>query len=150
MATQLHSVTGTARWAKLFERNRDKGEFHAETDGATTIELLLDKEALDQIKKTGSRLRPKITDEGVVIKFKRPWVHPSVEAFGGAPRVVDKDDNLWDDSVSIGNDSLVEVYFTTYDTKMGKGTRLEGVRVKELVEFVSDKENTGSGIKLPF
>ena len=150
MASQLYSVTGTANWAKLFERNRDKGEFHVETDGATTIDLLLDKEGLDTMKKAGSRLRPKITDEGVVIKFKRPWVHQSIEAFGGAPRVVNKDDEPWDTEISVGNGSQVEVFFSVYDTKMGKGTRLEGVRVLDLIEYEAPEGENKGGVKLPF
>lgn len=151
MAAKLHSITGTAYWAKLFERNRDKGEYHEATDGITSIDLLLDKEALDYLKKTGSRLRPRVTEEGVVVKFRRPWVHNSIEAFGGAPRVVNKDNETWDNTVSIGNGSEVEVFFSVYDTTKGTGTRMEGVRVLNHVEYeVPEDQRKESGIKLPF
>lgn len=148
MATERIYLTGTSMWAKLFERNRDKGEYHTETDGITSLDLLLEKEDLDKLKASGSRLRPKVTDEGLTIKFRRPWVHPSIEEFGGPPQVVDKDGKDWDDSVSIGNGSTVEIAVDVYDTQMGKGSRLAGVKVLELVEFEGDGEP--SQPKLPF
>jgi len=142
LATQTYYMTGKAAWAKLFERNRDRAEFHEETDGVTSINILLEKEDLDKLKATGSRLRPMVTDDGLAVKFKRPWVHKGgIEDFGGAPQVVDKDGNDWDDSIAIGNDSMVEVAFEVYDTTMGKGTRLTGVKVLELVVFEGDGES---------
>lgn len=147
MATALYNITGEASWAKLFERNRDRGDFHEATDGITSINILLDKESLDVLKKSGSRLRPSITEDGMSVKFRRPWVHQSVTEFGGQAKIVDKDDEPWDTSIAIGNGSKVEVFFSVYDTSKGKGTRLEGVRVLELVEYESEG---GGGVKLPF
>jgi len=148
MSTELYEVTGIGNWAKLFERNKDNNEdFHGE-GGATTIDVLLDKEELDVVTKSGSRLKPKLTEDGIVIKFKRKFNHPSVPALGGLPKVADEEGTAWDDEVSIGNGSKVKVFFSVYDTKMGKGTRLEGVQVLDLVEYEDDSESTG--IKLPF
>lgn len=147
--SQMYSIIGIANWAKLFERNRDNSEYHEATDGITCLDLILDQEAITTLKETGSRLRPRMTEEGMVVKFRRPWAHPKIEAFGGAPKVVDHEDNPWDDSVSIGNGSRVEVFFVVYDTPMGKGTRMEGVRVLELVEY--EAPNSGiSDSRLPF
>ena len=150
MATQRFYIKGKAKWAKLFERNRDQGEYHTETDGVTSIELVLEKEELDKLKKSGSRLRPKITDDGLSVRFRRPWKHQSIEEFGGPPQVVDADGNDWDDGVSIGNDSEVEVAYDVYDTKMGKGTRLVGVKVLDLVSYESETSGEPKAKKLPF
>lgn len=148
MASQTYYVTGTAMYPKIFERNRDRGEYHKDTDGACTIDLIVDKEGQDIIKKSGSRLRPQITDDGLKYKFKRKWEDPVSKDFGGAPQVVDREGNDWDDSVSIGNGSVVEVAFDVYDTKLGKGTRLTGVKVITLIEY---EDNEGGGAKkLPF
>lgn len=140
MATETIYITGTAMWAKLFERNRDRGSYHEDTDGITCVDLILEKEELDKLKASGSQLKPRVTDEGLVIKFKRPWVHASISEFGGMAQVVDKDGNDWDDGVSIGNGSTLEVAVDVYDTQKGKGTRLTGVKVLEHVEFEGDGE----------
>lgn len=150
MAKDFLRITGTAMWAKLFERNRDRGEYFKETDGKTTIEVILEKEELDKLKQAGSRLRPRITDDGLSVTLRRPWVHPTIEEFGGPPQVVDADGNDWDDSVSIGNGSKVEVALEIYDTKLGKGTRLAGVKVLEHVPYESPDSGEPKAPKLPF
>lgn len=150
MASERIYITGTAMWAKLFERNRDQGEYHKETDGVTSVELTLDKEELDKLKKSGSRLRPKVTDDGLAVRFRRPWKHQSIEDFGGPAQIVDADGNDWDDGVSIGNGSKVEVAIDVYDTKLGKGTRLAGVKVLELVPYESESSGEPKAPKLPF
>lgn len=148
MASERIYLSGIAMWAKLFERNRDRGEFYESTDGMTTIDLLMEKEELDKLKASGSRLRPKVTDEGLTVKFKRPWIHSGgISDFGGPPQVVDSDGNDWDDSVSVGNGSTVEIAVDVYDTQMGKGTRLAGVKVLDLVEYESEGEGQP---RLPF
>lgn len=150
MATKLHSVVGKAMWAKVFEHNKDSNEDFHGPGGACTIDVLLDKEELDKVSKSGSRLKPRITDDGISIKFKRKLVHPSITELGGAPRVVDADEKEWDASQVIGNMSDVEVYFEVYDTKMGPGTRLRAVKVLNLVEFVPEDGGGEAENKLPF
>lgn len=147
--TKLIELEGTARWAKVFEFNKDKNEDYHGEGGAYTIDMLLEKEELDKLSESGSRLSPKVAEDGIVIRFKRKHVHPGgIEAFGGAPRVVLEGGEDFPADTLIGNDSRVRVYVTVYDTKMGKGTRLEAVEVLELVEYES--ENKPSGLKLPF
>lgn len=152
MATELHEVEGIANWAKVFEFNRDMNtDFHGE-DGAYTIEVTLEKAELDKHTKSGSRVKPKLTDEGVSIRYKRKHTHQQgIEELGGPPKVVDKDKQLFPENTLIGNGSRVKVYFSVYETKKGKGTRLEGIQVLDLVEFESeDYEGGGGGVKLPF
>ena len=151
MATEIYSIIGQALWAKVFERNRDTESKHPgvqqkldQTDGQTSITLLMDEEGLAEFESSGSRRKVDQLDDGPAVQFTRPWKH-RIEAFGGAPRVVDADGNIWDDSVAIGNGSLVEVAFSVYDTSMGKGTRLEAIRVINLVEH-----EESNAPKLPF
>lgn len=148
MPTQMISVIGTAKWAKLFDYNKDTNEAFHGPGGGYTINVVLDKSELDKVKASGARLKPSITDDGVELKFRRKHSHPTIPEFGGPPKVVDAEDNPWDTEVTIGNGSQVEVFFTVYDTSMGKGTRLEGVRVLDLVEYVS--EGAGEKARLPF
>ena len=55
MATNTIELTGTLEWAKLFESNRDNGEYDVETDGATTVDLIMDEKTLKAMKDAGVR-----------------------------------------------------------------------------------------------
>jgi len=148
MAAELLELEGIANWAKVYEENRDTNEdFHGE-GGAYTVDVLLEKEELDKLTKSGSRLKPKIVDDGISIRFKRKHIHPAgIEDLGGPPKVVGPDKEPID--CLIGNGSKVKVYVSVYDTKMGKGTRLEGMQVTDLIEYESEG-GEGGGVKLPF
>lgn len=148
MSMELLELEGIASWAKVYEANRDTNEdFHGE-GGAYTIDVQLEKEELDKLTKSGSRLKPKLGDEGISIRFKRKHIHPAgIEELGGPPRVVGPDKEPID--CLIGNGSKVKVYVSVYDTKLGKGTRLEGLHVIDLVEYESEGSE-GGGVKLPF
>lgn len=148
MTAQLLELEGIANWAKVYETNRDTNEdFHGE-GGAYTVDVLLEKEELDKLTKSGSRLKPKIVDEGISIRFKRKHIHPAgIEELGGPPKVVGPDKEPINQL--IGNGSKVKVYVSVYDTKMGKGTRLEGMHVTDLIEYESEGDG-GGGVKLPF
>lgn len=149
MTTQLIELEGIASWAKVFENIRDMNtDFHGE-GGAYTVDVQLEKEELDKLTKSGSRLKPKLGDDGVSIRFKRKHIHPGgIEELGGPPKVVGPDKELLD-NVLIGNGSRVKVYVSVYDTKLGKGTRLEGMQVVDLIEYESEG-GEGGGVKLPF
>lgn len=151
--TKLLEVEGILNWAKVFEFNRDKNEdFHGE-GGAYTVDVLLEKAELDKLTKSGSRLKPKITDDGIAIRFKRKHIHPTgIEEFGGAPRVVigEESPEEFPADTLIGNGTRAKVFFTVYDTKLGKGTRLEAIQVLDLQEYESEGGEPTGGIKLPF
>jgi len=156
MATEIVKLQGKAMWAKVFERNRDTESTNPninqklkEMGGQTSITLLMDQEELQKFQNTGSRKQTKVFEEGIGVNFSRPWTH-RIEDFGGAPQVVDEEGNDWDDSVSIGNGSEVEVAISIYDTSLGKGTRLEGVRVIDLVEYEDSPSGEPKQKKLPF
>jgi hypothetical protein len=149
MASETIYLKGKGKWAKLFEQNKDNNEDFHGPGGAYTLVLYLDKEELDKFAATGSRVSPKTDEDGVFLRLKRKHNHPSIEALGGPPQVVDADKNAWDPGVPIGNGSELEVAVTVYDTRMGKGTRLEGVRVLEHVELPPLENGEGSP-RLPF
>ena len=147
MTAELVELEGIANWAKVYETNRDMNtDFHGE-GGAYTVDVQLEKEELDKLTKSGSRLKPKLGDDGISIRFKRKHIHPSIPEFGGPPKVVGPDKEPID--CLIGNGSKVKVYVSVYDTKLGKGTRLEGMQVVDLVEYESEG-GEGGGVKLPF
>lgn len=145
MSTQLIELEGIASWAKVFENNRDMNKDYHGEGGAYTIDVQLEKEELDKLTKSGSRLKPKLKDEGIVVGFKRKHINEVIAEFGGAPKVVGPDKEPLDKH--IGNGSRVKVYVSVYDTKLGKGTRLEGVHVLDLVEYEGSGEG---GVQLPF
>lgn len=150
----VHTVEGIAMYPRLYENNRDMHEgFYGDCEGAYTVDVILDKENLDALSASGSRLKPRITDEGLSIKFKRKHKHPSIPALGGAPVIKDAEGELWDNSKLIGNGSKVKVAFEVYETKMGKGTRMMGVQVLDLVEYErpeGDDEGGSADLRLPF
>lgn len=145
-------VTGKARFARLFEHNRDPGSKKSEGarydyPEATSIELVLDQDELKKVTKLNPDAKPKITDDGITIKFKRTWFNNIRSDWGGEPKVVDKDGEPWNPQVNIGNDSVCRVVAQVYDTKFGKAHRLMAVQVLELVEYEPEEYEEE---KLPF
>jgi hypothetical protein len=150
MATKTIELTGTLEWAKLFEFNRDQGEFDVETDGATSVNLLMDEATFKKMKDAGVRKQGKKDDDTgqIRVNFKRAWA----DKFGrdwaaGPPKVFTPAGNDWDTEEMglIGNGSTGVVFLDVYDTKMGKGCRLNGVQVVDHVEFESDSGEGGGG-----
>jgi len=139
MATVVIEIPATLEWAKLFETNRDNGEYDVETDGATTVDIIVDAAGDRIVKDSGIRQVGKPTDGGGTrYKMKRPWK----DKFGrdwaaGAPDVYGPDGSRWslDTDGLIGNGSTGIVFVEVYDTKMGKGCRLKAVQVVKAVKF---------------
>lgn len=156
MATKTYTFTGKASWAKLSEANRDMYEWNAETmkfdkesstNGRYSIQLEMNSSDYRELKKTGSMSakHSKVSDDGFdVVRFNRPHEKYNFKgelmAFAsGAPKVTDATGKSWDwekDGL-IGNGSEVEVTVSIYDTKYQPGTRLESVKVIDLVPYES-------------
>lgn len=152
MATNTIELHGILEWAKLFESNRDNGEYDVETDGATTVDLIMDDETFKAMKDAGVRKQGKPDPEGrgIRVKFKRPWKDKfDREWAAGPPKVFSPSGSEWSpDDGLIGNGSIGVVFLDVYDTKMGKGCRLNGVQVIDHVVFESDGGGgVPSGIK---
>ena len=138
MGTRKVKLTGYAYWAKVFEDNRDKTGFEnalVDVGGQTTIDMDLDAESMEKLKKSKSMKRgtPSNDNDGMTrVRFTRKWIE---EYGGGEPTVVKADGTKWDydEDGPIGNGSTVEVVLSVYDTsrKAIVGTRLDKVKVLE-------------------
>lgn len=148
MGTRKVKLTGLGYWAKVFEDNRDKTGYEdalVEIGGQTTIDMDLDNEQMDKLKKAKSMLRGKDSpdNDGLTrVRFKRKWQE---QYGGGEPEVVKADGSKWDydEDGPIGNGSKVEVTLSVYDTsrKLIVGTRLEKVKVVEHKPYNPDADD---------
>jgi len=132
MASQKYLFRGKAVYPKVFKPDEYGGVKRWK------IGVALDDDSLLLFKNTGLKL--KVADVGEfknVVNFRRPtekmingelveFDPPKVE---GVP-----------DGAAIANGSEVEVVVTVYDTRMGKGHRLESVNVTKLVEYEGETE----------
>lgn len=140
MSTNTIEIWGTLEWAQLFEFNRDRGQFDQDTDGATKVTVIVDKEQQAKIKESGCRKKPitRYLEEGTLAyNFKRPWSIPGKEWASGAPDVRGPSGNKWDPEVDglIGNGSKGIVFVDVYQTRDGYGSRLKAVQIVEHVPY---------------
>jgi hypothetical protein len=148
MGTRKVKLTGLGYWAKVFEDNRDKTGFEdalVEIGGQTTIDMDLQEDQFEKLKKSQSMLRgkPSTDNSGMTrVRFKRKWTE---EYGGGEPVVLKADGTKWDydEDGAIGNGSTVEVTLAVYDTsrKAIVGTRLEKVKVLEHKPYSPDVDD---------
>jgi hypothetical protein len=149
---------GTAKFAKIFEHNRDMGENLDEGDqkrkilaeqGHYVLNVYISPETKKQMIEEG------VPDKGLVgqlfkednegntfYKAKRPHFNPRIQGGKemGPPVVMDAGDVDWDDQVLIGNGSKLKVRLDVWD---GKISTLHAVRVLELTEYVPDSSGLG-------
>ncbi len=146
MATRIVKLTGIAEWAKVFEENRDLLGYegaYAEHGGGCVIDVILDEDNLTKLKASRSikKGKPDLEGRGHTVKFLRKFA-TGKDWDSGAPVVLKADDSPWDYNTdgTIGNGSIVEVTLCVYDTSRKDivGTRLDKVKVMELVEYVPD------------
>lgn len=147
MGTRKVKLTGLGYWAKVFEDNRDKTGFEdalVEIGGQTTIDMDLDSEQMEKLKKSKSMKRGSNSpdNDGLTrVRFTRKWTE---QYGGGEPSVVKADGTKWDyeEDGPIGNGSTVEVTLSVYDTsrKSIVGTRLEKVKVIEHKAYNPDAD----------
>lgn len=141
MPSELIEITGRAKYARLFEHNRDpgttKGVNGARYDfpEATSVDLLVEPEEYDTLKAAFPTYKDDPTEQGMRVKFKRTWVNEYNPDSGGCASIVDDNDQPWDHSVPIGDDSLLTVYAEVYPSKapLGYSMRMLGVKVLEHV-----------------
>lgn len=133
MSTTYHTAVGKVRWAQVYRPNKFGNyqiNFYPES-----------KEVRKAIKDTGFRGGVKEDDEGnFFYNFRRK---PTIKVKGeeidvGPPKVTNAEGEAITDL--IGNDSVVEITFSIYDYNhpehgQGKGSRLEGLKVLDLVKF---------------
>lgn len=131
MATKTYYFEGAGMWPKLAKPD--------DYNGVEKYKISVVLDDLDLLKGSGVRLRTKTTEDGEMVTFSRPVegrTMPDGSTLGGGkPLVVDSDGNPWDETRLIGNGSRVRVKVSVYDTRMGKGHRLEGVQVLEYIPY---------------
>lgn len=151
MSDNVIDVTGIAMYPRLFETNRDMGSRAGENgakysyDEATTISVILDQEELAKVTQLVPDIKPSVTEDGLMVKFRRKWVNKTNPAWGGPPVVKDAEGEPWSDSLAIGNGSKVRVAAEVYKHNFGTSMRLMGVQVLEHVEA-----DLPDGPELPF
>lgn len=149
---QYLKFKGLVAWARIWEGQEDdyNGDKHWKLSFYPT------KEVAEDIKNAGIQARMKDDDgekSGVAGKyfvFKRKLE----ESFGGGEpqkmepvKVRDKNGKLIEERISIGNGSTVEVTLEVYPTKrFGKGTRLNEVRILDLIEYVPPERDENPSI----
>lgn len=149
--SKVITVEGTAKYAKVFEWNRDKGGSDSKGNTypeATTINLVLEPADLKALTKEVSTITPRVTDDGFEVKIRRQWNNPVPER-GGAPLVTDAEGNPFPEKTAIGNGSKVKVAVEVYPTKYGNAGRLMAVKVLDLVEYEMDGEIDTTPAELP-
>jgi hypothetical protein len=152
MATQYHYFSGTAKWAHVSRPNKF---------GKHSINLYVDDATRKEIRALGARLNAKEDDDGFYYVFRRDPERTFPDGSKvGAPSVLDKDSQPM--TALIGNGSKVTIKIAVYDFPAGekdgekwvagRGTRLEAVRVDDLVPYeeVSVEGKDSDVIGVPF
>lgn len=148
MATNYHYFSGKVKWAKVRKPDEKYNKF--------SINLYPNDDTIAAIKKAGVSTRPKVDldTKEVFYTFRRDVekkIKDQMVQFG-PPKVINADGT--DFEGLIGNGSTCTIKVGVYDTAMGKGSRLEAVRIDELVEYnPPNRENetgTDSLVGVPF
>lgn len=128
MSTQYYKLSGMCKWAKVRKPDPEYNNY--------TINVYLDEPSLQKFRESGMTMTPKADEDGEYITFRRPvekLMKGEVVKFS-APPLFEADGKTEFEGL-IGNGSNVEIKVTVFDTKKGRGHRLEGVRVLKLVEY---------------
>lgn len=138
--TKYFNIEGTCEWAQVTPGNEAaKYDFNGMDPEKLTLEqkelkidLIMDDENIAIFKGSGSRKEIK---DGNKVTLNRDPTRLLGEDELGYPMVVLGEDGREEYTGKIGNGSKVRVNFVVYNTQKGTGTRLEGVRILELVPY---------------
>ena len=134
-------ISGTAYWAKVHQPHYDQYN----EQGIFSIDVTVDAKTKKQLQDLGlgPRIKTKDDERGEFITIKRKYTRKDGTK-NSSPRVVDSKKTPISPDVLIGNGSLVNVAFDTYDYNVGGnkgvGSSLKAVQVTKLVEY-SPSEN---------
>jgi hypothetical protein len=136
MGTTYHTFTGEAIWSKVYKGQVDNKFPTNDGAGKFSIGLKPDVLSQEEFEESGIRIKPK---DGFYF-FSRPEfkVFNGEKTIFGPPEVVDEKGNVFTES--IGNGSIVQIEVVAYDSKFGKGHRLDSVRVLDHVPYVKPTE----------
>jgi hypothetical protein len=144
MSTQTYRFSGMTKWAKV----RTPDELYNNYQ----VPLYLNDEDWNVFENSGLRLKVKTDDDGKYVTFRRKHIDKNRKGEDeeiGPPKIAIRDGDDYKDFPEglIGNGSKITVWVDVYDTRQGKGHRLIGVGIDELVEY-NPEGNTG--IRMPF
>lgn len=134
-------LSGKGFWMhRLFEPDEYKGV------KSYSLTLYPDPKSWKVFREVALQQHIKEDEEGKFLRFKKPvkkpWKLKENESPNfDAPTVSTADGNAWPEDKLIGNGSEVTVKIEVYDTKMGRGARIEGVRVDKWVEYKKPEED---------
>lgn len=126
MATQYYNFKGTLRWGRLNTPDDMYKNYYAE--------IYMDEAEATKVKASGLQLKFKEDENGHYVKFRRPEtkeIKNELVKFE-APKVTLNGEPY---EGIVGNGSLINLNVVVYDTRKGKGHRLNSVEVLELVEY---------------
>lgn len=143
MATNYINLKGKLKWTQNIQ-NAD--EYGGNKFWKVTM-YDLDEESMKAFKASGIRIRPKEDKDGdTLYTFRRPCskqIKGEMIEFD-PPAYVDNEGNPV--TVRVANGSEATVNLAVYDAgAMGKGHRLQGVKVTKLIEYVPDEEPQAMG-----
>ena len=137
----MSKISGTAYWAKVHQPHYDQYN----EQGIFSIDVTVDAKTKKQLQDLGlgPRIKNKGDERNDFITIKRKYTRKDGTK-NSAPRVVDSKRTPVSPDILIGNGSLVNVAFDTYDYDIkgnkGVGSSLKAVQVTKLVEY-SPSEN---------
>ena len=141
MPSTQHDVKGKLMWAKVFESNRDRADFHSETDGAYKVTVTTDEATKKDLLKAGFGRKITEVDDGWQFTIDRPH-KAKYDWQGGAPVVADVTGKTWnlDEKGFIGNGSegIVKIEIYQGNNQQRKGARLLGLQVLDHVVYESE------------
>jgi len=139
MSTKVLYFHGTAKWAQLGlgptpEDNADK-EYKS-----WKLNLYLSDDSWEDFARSGLQLKAKEDEDGRYVTFRRPFskvIKDDLVKFE-PPKVTDAEGVGFRDYIGNGSEVIIKV--ATFDTRKGRGHRLEEVKVVTLVDFKSEAQ----------
>ena len=155
--SDVHIISGKAYWASVMSPNTTYEPVYS-------VDVCLDEDTKSLIESLGLTVQNKGDDRGDFVKIKRK-VYKRDGSERPSPIVKDSQNNNWDGSL-IGNGSMVNVKFATYEweynKKKGVASDLMALQVVDLVEYGDNKDfsavdggytvgnNLDTGEEIPF
>lgn len=155
--SDVHIISGKAYWASVISPNTTYEPVYS-------VDVCLDEDTKSLIESLGLTVQNKGDDRGDFVKIKRK-VYKRDGSERPSPIVKDSQNNNWDGSL-IGNGSMVNVKFATYEweynKKKGVASDLMALQVVDLVEYGGNKDfsaveggytvgnNLDTGEEIPF
>jgi hypothetical protein len=153
---------GIAKWAKLAGEPVDeeftyKGK-KINKKASWSIDLYMDEPSMAAFKKSDIQLKPRNDKESgeeyvqfhrfVEMKIKDKETGEDKIVKLHPPKILNEANEEID--TLVGNGSEVTISVDVYKTRMGPGSRLEAVRVENLVEYDKNKVSEDTPVEMPF